>query len=184
MFAPSLRIRATTSGGAIKNIFAALAYAFVGPVVLAGCVVDTDRIATETINEKLEERRSASSMPSTSAARANKSKLLGVDMPTGTWLVQSSYSGTSSREAWGYKGDRLDSRKDIPIRNTIFAMADSGLLRQGWQQCTIHTGGPYSWIKPGTDEYIIMSYMAGPPKIANVLWQNWHDGACEGRVKG
>ena len=157
--------------------------AIVGPVVLTGCVVETDRIASETVRENLEKRRSASST-TTTTTRDNKSKLLGIDMPAATWLVQSSYSKTSSREAWGYKGDRLDSRKDIPIRNTIFAVADGGLLRKGWQQCTIYTGGPYSWIKPGTDEFITMRFMAGPPTIANVLWQNWRDEQCKGRVTG
>ncbi|GAY14025.1 hypothetical protein [Mycobacterium sp. shizuoka-1] len=153
-------------------------------MALTGCSPDIDRIANDTIRENLDEKKSALATPTTSDAPDNMSKLLGINMPSGTWLVQASYARSSSREAWGYKGDRLNPGNDVGIRNTIFAVADGSLLRQGWQQCTIYVGGPYSWIKPGTDEFIEMVFMSGPPTIANVSWQNWREGACKGLVQG
>jgi len=144
-------------------------------LVAAGCSIEaedfTDHLKTELSATKAS---MSSATPTTTRAPANASKLLGTDMPSGTSLVQSSYSKTSSREAWGYKSDRLDWRKDIPIRNAIFVAADNGLLRQGWQQCTISGAeGSNTWTKAGTDEFLVIDFMSGPPAIANVYWKNW-----------
>lgn len=153
----------------------------------AGCFsIEAEDVADHVMTELSETKASmASATPTPTVAPANTSTLLGTEMPSGTSLVQSSYSSTSSREAWGYPGDRLDWRKDIPIRTAIFAAADTGLLGQGWQQCTIFGAeGSNTWIKPGTDEVLTMEFMSGPPKIANVYWKNWggSQSGCKGRM--
>lgn len=93
-------------------------------------------------------------------------------------------SETSYREAWGFKGSRNGMTDEVVGRkNTIFAVTDGQLTRAGWQQCVIskHAGTQYTWVKPAEGEQVQLTFMSTGTSgmIANMLWQNWIDTACE-----